>query len=363
MIDTCHSAGVGVIVDTIWNHMAGRESGTGVGGSSFTQYVYPGIYQSQPGDDIVNYQNAQEVQTCELVNLADLATGTDYVRQRLAEYGNDLLSLGADGFRLDAVKHIAAGDVSNILSRLSRRPYITQEVIYGGGEPITPNQYTNNGDVQEFRWTTTIMDAFLNGDIASLQNLDNRGWVPGNIANVFVANHDTERGGTSLNINSRSNSYILATMFSLAHPYGTPTILSSYSFSDSDAGAPNDGYGTCSTTGGANGWLCQHRYIAISGMVGFYNAAGSNGLTNWYSPNGEPQRIAFGRGNAAFIAINNRDDFWSNTFRTSLPAGTYCDAVSGKRSDSGCTGATVTVNSDGSFTHSVYPRSAVAIHI
>ncbi|RXW23024.1 hypothetical protein EST38_g2834 [Candolleomyces aberdarensis] len=346
--------GVGVIVDTIWNHMAGRESGTGVGGSSFTQY---------PNDDIVNYQNAQEVQTCELVNLADLATGTDYVRRRLAEYANDLLSLGADGLRLDAVKHIASGDVSNILSRLSRKPYITQEVIYGPGEPITPNEYTGNGDVQEFRWTTTIRDAFLNGDIASLQSLDNRGWVPGNIANIFVANHDTERGGSSLNINSPSNSYILATMFSLAHPYGTPTILSSYSFSDPDAGSPNNGYGTCSTTGGANGWLCQHRYIAISGMVGFYNAAGSNGLTNWYSPNGEPQRIAFGRGNAAFIAINNRNDFWSNTFRTSLPAGTYCDAVSGKRSGSGCTGATVTVNSDGSFTHSVYPRSAVAIHI
>ena len=65
--------------DTIWNHMAGVESGTGVGGSSFTHYNYPGIYQNQdfhhcglePGDDIVNYGNAQEVQTCELVNLAE----------------------------------------------------------------------------------------------------------------------------------------------------------------------------------------------------------------------------------------------------------------------------------------------------
>ena len=65
--------------DTIWNHMAGVESGTGVGGSSFTHYNYPGIYQNQdfhhcglePGDYIVNYGNAQEVQTCELVNLAE----------------------------------------------------------------------------------------------------------------------------------------------------------------------------------------------------------------------------------------------------------------------------------------------------
>ena len=33
-----------------------------------------------------------------------LATETEYVRSRLAQYGNDLLSLGVDGLRLDAAK-------------------------------------------------------------------------------------------------------------------------------------------------------------------------------------------------------------------------------------------------------------------
>lgn len=59
--------------------MTGSDSGTGVAGSSFTHYNYPGIYQNQdfhhcglePGDDIVNYDNRVEVQTCELVNLAE----------------------------------------------------------------------------------------------------------------------------------------------------------------------------------------------------------------------------------------------------------------------------------------------------
>lgn len=59
--------------------MSGADSGTGVAGSSFTHYVYPGIYEYQdfhhcglePGDDIVNYDNRLEVQTCELVNLAE----------------------------------------------------------------------------------------------------------------------------------------------------------------------------------------------------------------------------------------------------------------------------------------------------
>jgi hypothetical protein len=50
-----------------------------------------------------------------------------------------------DGLRLDAAKHIPTADISNILSRFSKQVYITQEVIFGSGEPITPSQYTNNG--------------------------------------------------------------------------------------------------------------------------------------------------------------------------------------------------------------------------
>jgi glycosidase len=66
-----------------------------------------------------------------------LATDTDYVRGKLAEYGNDLLSLGVDGFRLDASKHINSSDIANILSRLNSKPYITQEVPFGVSSSLT----------------------------------------------------------------------------------------------------------------------------------------------------------------------------------------------------------------------------------
>ncbi|KAG9120193.1 hypothetical protein FRC07_004402, partial [Ceratobasidium sp. 392] len=173
------AAGVGVIADTILNHMAGSDSGTGVGGS--THYDYPGIYQTQGfhhcglelGDDIVTIIVGPEVQTCELDNLADLATDTEYVCGRLATYVNDLLSLGVVGLRLDAAKHIAASDISDILGRLTSKPYITQEVIYGAGEPILPSEYTGNGDVQEFRYTSAIQSAFQSGGIPALNGLEN----------------------------------------------------------------------------------------------------------------------------------------------------------------------------------------------
>ncbi|KAG8721907.1 hypothetical protein FRC09_007153 [Ceratobasidium sp. 395] len=367
MVLTCKAAGVGVIADTIFNHMAGSDSGTGVAGSNFTHYNYPGIYQTQdfhhcglePNDDIVNFANRQEVQTCELVNLADLATDTEYVRGKLAAYANDLLSLGVTGLRLDAAKHIATGDIGNILSRLSQRPYITQEVIFGNGEEVTPTEYTGNGDVQEFRYTSAMQGAFSSGNIAGLNGLENNGWVSGNGANVFVANHDTERNGASLKYDSPSNTYTLAMIFSLSYPYGTPTIISSYSFSNIDDGSPNSGAGTCSGSGGANGWLCQHRWAAVAGMVPWFNAVTDAPLTNWQT--GSDQQIAFGRGAVGFVAINNADSAWSTTFKTSLPDGSYCDVVSGSVSSGTCTGVAFTV-SGGSFTATVPGRNAIAIY-
>jgi hypothetical protein len=65
-----------------------------------------------------------------------------------------------------------------------------------------------------FRYATALQNAFSGGGIVNLQNLDNQsrhsiifpqnhelslvltaisGWVPSNKANVFVADHDTER--------------------------------------------------------------------------------------------------------------------------------------------------------------------------
>ena len=110
----------------------------------------------------------------------------------------------------------------------------------------------------------------------------------------LLTNTLTRQTPGALTVNAASNAYVLASIFSIAHPYGVPTVLSSYSFSNNDAGPPNGGYGTCSGNGGANGWLCQHRWQEIAGMTGFRNAVGSAPMNNWVAPNA--QRVAFGRG-------------------------------------------------------------------
>ncbi|MGK9458858.1 alpha-amylase [Streptomyces sp. G6] len=352
MVDTCHAAGVKVVADAVVNHMSAG-SGTGTGGSSYGKYDYPGIYSSYDFDDcrseINNYRDRYNVQHCELVGLADLDTGEEYVRGRIAGYLNDLLSLGVDGFRIDAAKHIPAADLANIKSRLTDPGvYWKHEVIYGTGEAVQPTEYTGSGDVQEFRYAYDLKRVFNNEKLAYLRNYgEGWGYMGSGVAGVFVDNHDTERNGSTLNYKDNAN-YTLANVFMLAWPYGAPDINSGYEWSNHDAGPPNGGQVNACWQ---DGWKCQHAWPEIKSMVAFRNATRGQAVTNWWD-NGN-DAIAFGRGNKGYVAVNHEPGALTRTYQTSLPAGTYCDVQSGKP---------VTVNGSGQFTATLGANTALALY-
>ncbi|MEV7614599.1 carbohydrate-binding module family 20 domain-containing protein [Streptomyces sp. NPDC089799] len=358
MVDTCHAAGVKVVADSVINHMAGPADPnavlTGTGGSTYSKYSYPGLYSGADMDDcraeISNYKDKANVQNCELVKLADLDTGEEYVRGRIAGYLNDLRSLGVDGFRIDAAKHMPAADLANIKSRLTDpNVYWKQEAIYGAGEAVDPAEYLGSGDVQEFRYARDLKRVFESENLAYLKNFgEGWGYMPSSKSGVFVDNHDTERGGDTLTYKSGS-AYTLANVFMLAWPYGSPDVHSGYEWSDKDAGPPNGGtVGACY----ADGWKCQHAWREISSMVAFRNTARGQGVVNWWDDGADA--IAFGRGSTAYVAINHEGTPLTRTFQTSLPAGDYCDVQSGSR--------TVTVDSSGRFTATVASGTALALH-
>ncbi|GAA3370777.1 carbohydrate-binding module family 20 domain-containing protein [Streptomyces sannanensis] len=352
MIDTCHAAGVKVVADTVINHMSAG-SGVGTGGSSYTKYNYPGLYSSWDMDDctaqITNYQDKANVQNCELVGLADLDTGEAYVRTKIAGYMNDLLSLGVDGFRVDAAKHMPAADLAAIKAKLTNpNAYWKQEAIYAAGEAVSPSEYLGNGDVQEFRYARDLKRVFNSEKLAYLKNYgEGWGYMSSGQSAVFVDNHDTERGGDTLNYKDGAN-YTLASVFMLAWPYGSPDVHSGYEWTDTEAGPPNGGTVNACYTGG---WKCQHAWREISSMVAFRNTARGQAVTNWWD-NGN-NAIAFGRGSKAYVAVNHEASALTRTFQTSLPAGGYCDVQSG---------TPVTVNSAGQFTRTLAANTAVALH-
>ncbi|MFJ8693675.1 carbohydrate-binding module family 20 domain-containing protein [Streptomyces roseolilacinus] len=352
MIDTCHATGVKVVADTVINHMTAG-SGTGTGGSSYTKYDYPGTYSATDFDNctsqITNYQDRWNVQQCELVGLADLDTGEEYVRGRIAAYLNDLLSLGVDGFRVDAAKHMPATDLANIKSRLTNpNAYWKQEAIHGAGEAVSPSEYLGNGDVQEFRYARDLKRVFTGEKLAHLKNFGEAwGYMASGQSGVFVDNHDTERGGDTLNYKDGAD-YTLASVFMLAWPYGSPDVHSGYEWSHKDAGAPNGGQVNACYS---DGWKCQHAWTEIKSMVAFRNTARGQGVVNWWD-NGN-NAIAFGRGTKAFVAINHETGPLTQTFQTSLPAGTYCNVQNG---------TPVTIDGSGRFTATLGADTALALH-
>ncbi|MDJ0342976.1 carbohydrate-binding module family 20 domain-containing protein [Streptomyces sp. H10-C2] len=354
MVDTCHGAGVKVVADAVINHMAAG-SGTGTGGTNYSKYNYPGYYQDQDfhscRSNITNYADRANVQNCELVGLADLDTGSDYVRSTIAGYLNNLISLGADGFRIDAAKHIAAGDLSAIKSKLTNPGvFWAQEVIYGAGEAVQPGEYTGTGDVDEFRAATDLKRIFTSEKLSYLSNWGaSWGYLTSANARTFVDNWDTERNGSTLNYKAGAT-YTLANVYMLAWPYGAPNVYSGYEFSDNDSGPPNGGtVNACYS----EGWKCQHAWPQISGMVGFRNAVSGTAVTNWWS-NGN-NAIAFGRGSKGFVAINHEGGALTQTYATSLPAGTYCDVQH--------SGTQYAVGSDGRFTATIGSNDAVALYV
>ncbi len=437
MVTDCNNAGVDVIVDAVINHMADIEVGSPATGTAGTQY------KSQPAasrfygtqylpDDfhpdclITDYTDRYQVQRCQLAGLPDLDTGKSTVQTKLSNYLQSLLNAGVRGFRIDAAKHMAAHEVGAILAGLTLpgggKPYIFSEVIdMDPTERIRDWEYTPFGDVTEFAYSVSVIGNSFNcgGSLSSLQTLTN-GLLPSRFAQIFVDNHDNQRGhgpGGACVVDHRDGKiHLLANIFTLAYPYGHPSVMSSYYWTtnpNSNAGdslgppSSNDGgttwgpglgadtrpvYGpgqpagaypaNCAgsypnpvTSADLGKWVCEHRHPAIANMVQFRQTTNGEPVTNWQNIGGTPtNHIAFARGNKGFVAINNSLTSATTTYQTNLPAGFYCDIVHYDFVNGICvlpgtttpvsSSALIEVNTSGQIVnYSLSAQDAFAIHI
>jgi alpha-amylase len=362
MVSRCKDAGVDIYADAIINHMAGFPSGHGVAGSSFSEFKYPVPYEFDDfhhcdrydDDRVRNYQDLWEIQNCQLGTLDDLDTGKTSVQKKIAAYLNDLLGLGVAGFRMDAVKHIAHDEVHAILRLVDGDPFVFQEVIDRGGEPIDAMNYVRNGMVTEFKYPSVIVEAFEYGNLDALTDFWSQpGWLPADDAIVFVDNHDIQRGhaasGDIVNYKDGPR-YDLAVAFMLAYPYGYPLVMSSYQFEDDGQGPPassphND------ASGCGHEWVCEHRRDAIANMVAFRKAVGDAEVVHWQIVDGTT--LSFGRGDKGHIVINAGERAVHLELQTNLPAGNYHDLISGR--------VEVIVDDNGVINVSLKPMSVIAI--
>jgi len=403
MVNRCNAVGVGIYADVVFNHMtSGSGTTSSAGNDPWGFESYPRVPYGT-GDfhatcTVNNYQDANNVQSCQLVGLQDLNTGSSYVRGKIADYLVDLATIGVKGFRVDAAKHMSPTDLAAIVNavnaRVAARPFWFLEVIGASGEAVQPSQYFGVSDsaanVTEFGYGPQLFGKFAGGGrLADLRTFgETWGLMPSNKAVAFTDNHDKQRGhGGGGNYLTYHNgpTYDLANVFMLAWPYGYPVVMSSYAFNtatafDTSYGPPFD-QGTGATRGpwdggvaqpacfnqSIGGWVCEHRFRPIGNMVGFRNATLANFFTTDWWDNGNNQ-IAFGRGNAGFVVINKESTSLTRSFHTSLAAGSYCDVISGDFTPASgstpatCSGTLVTVDTSGNASMTAPAFGAAAIH-
>jgi alpha-amylase len=398
MVTRCAAKGVGIYVDAVINHMTNYPSpGLGSDSSPYSKYNYPGLYtlaDFHPYCTVTNYADAANVQDCQLFGLPDLNTGKDSVRRKIAAYLIMLARLGVAGFRIDAAKHIQQVELDSIFRVVDSTmtaearplPYYFLEVSSGAGEALSPHDYFGEAyasggaaDITEFTFVG-VGDKFrqmggqhisqLNPNGSSGNQFSEAAWglMPSDKAVVFLENHDTQH---SCGLSYRDgNVFRVANVWMLAQPYGYPSILSSYAFvcpSENSMGPPSDGNGwttpvACPSSWAtvADGqWVCEHRDPYILGMVAFRKVVAGTDENHWWD-NGA-NAIAFSRGAKGFVAINRESVTVDTTITTGIPAGTYCDILSGGIVSAACVGTTLVVDSSKAVHVHLTSNTAVAI--
>ena len=392
MVQICKAAGVDVYVDTVINHMAGGDTGSGTAGSTYGNYLFPAVPYDRssfhtPSCSIVgsDYDNVRaNVTQCDLPGLPDLDTSNPAVQDRIAAYMKDLLSLGVAGFRIDAAKHIKPEELAAIKAKVPGDYFLTQEVIKDGSLYASGdiNRYPEIGTVNEFSFVYAMKNSFMNLYGFNLSRLPEafRDWgmYSSDKATVFVNNHDTERkycdkyapgaNCDSLNV-FNGDKLFLANVFMLAYNYGYPQVMSGYNFADHDQGPVGQPYkgwelvpANCSSDATAAGkWDCVHRDKRVANMVGFRNYTAGSPVLKWAADGAD--RISFSRGNKGFTAINNTATYWTKTFTTGLPDAKYCNVLAASAPTTGlCPDGSVVTVANGQATLNIAPNSAVALH-
>lgn len=409
MVDFCHGYNVKVYVDLILNHMAefveAEPTHIGSNGHTFTKYsygplnnehdryAYDDFYHFTPQDnkqitneDYCKLERVWHLEHYDLLHLPKLNLDNPHVGYILRKYVTHFLTLGVDGFRVDAAKHLKIKMVEKIFAGLKThdgfKPFIYQE--YYAGAPMgidvysLMKKYFQLGYVTAFKYGEFLSDALTNRS-NNLQKLVEfsfgSSWLhyPDNRAVVVIDNHDTERMMPNiLNYKStQGNAYVLAYIFMLAWPFGVPKVMSSFRFVNHDDSIPTtpvwqDGRNTCFDENSP--WVAQHRWNAIANMVLFRNKTkDATGISHVWA---DGNQVAFARTyqkpgeyvtSYGFVVINATERALTRRFETGLPVGKYYDFITSQLVGGEMQGPTVEVENYG-FAHiTVKPFDAVAI--
>lgn len=205
LCDEAENYGVNVVVDVVANHLAGDHS-------NIQSDLKDSQYWHQESGGI-NYLNRWEIHQ-RAIGMPDINSEHSYVQQCVRKYVDELVSMGVDGIRWDAAKHISVPSENDN----QFWPTVTNGTgIWSYGEilddPVASDlehgvdntayaaqlmkEYTNYISVTDSTYSGNIRKAFRDGYVSqSIGNYSERG-VSKNKLVYWAESHDTYSNGGS----------------------------------------------------------------------------------------------------------------------------------------------------------------------
>ena len=162
LCDEAEKYGIKVVVDVVANHLAGNHS-------NIDNDLKPSQYWHTFGGN-VDWANRWQVTHGE-IGMPDIATENSFVQQKVGNYVKELKSIGVDGIRWDAAKHIGLPSESDNFWKS-----VTQYGLYNYGEILgAPDdrssgneglmkEYTNYITVTDSNYGKNLRDSFNSGN-------------------------------------------------------------------------------------------------------------------------------------------------------------------------------------------------------
>jgi glycosidase len=344
LVAAAHQNGIKVIVDWANNHS--NYNGGGEYGALYNNGVFMasdsndpnGYFHHNPG--ISDFNDRYQLQYYTLENLEDLnqenATIDGYLKTAIHQFQTH----GADGFRLDAIKHVTWGwEYSLANSVFNQAPAFLYGEWYSNDQydPLYHDAYkfANKAGISEldFGLNTAVRDVFASNnnfsEIDGTISTENSNFTWNNDLVTFFDSHDESR---LLTLNNNSNRLQEAMAFLLTCR-GIPVILygdEQYLHNDTNSG--NDPYNRVWMSAFNTSTTAYQLINKLAALRQSSNdALGYGGFQQrWMNSDVYIYERKF-FGDVVLVAINKNDStgYAISGLFTALPAGTYSDYLGG----------------------------------
>lgn len=338
MCDSAAKYGVKIIVDVLPNHTAIDHTAV-LPGLDNAVGGHDKLYHSNGFTPIVDYSDRYECVTGEMGGLPDVNTENPDFQHYYLTYVNDLISLGARGFRYDTAKHIgvhsdpldsivaANGWTNNFWDVVTGREsvkglsllmpdslFIYGEILQDKGVP--EKEYAEYMDMTASTYGHVLREALEKGEFSEAL-LDWHHEAPDHLV-TWVESHDTYANAHE-SAGLTDEQIRAAWVFLAARQNGRPLFFSR------PAGSTRENYWGNNRIGArGNDEFFAPEVVAVNK---FKKSMSGQPETIFFSENNAVAEVARGKKGAVLVNFSNEPQNFS--LETTLPDGAYKDNVSG----------------------------------